>query len=92
MVYFLLAKLALNAEVYTDNNWIDGVCPNGKDIYFTIDGRQVNALQAVTVYCDLITALGYRLESEYETNFIVYNELSIENIFTIPMNKTLYTD
>ena len=31
---FLLAKLALNAEIYTDNNWTDGQFPDGKDIYF----------------------------------------------------------
>lgn len=92
VVYFLLAKLALNAEVYTDNDWTDGVRPDGRTIYFTIEGRQLNAWQAVAAYCDRITAMGYRLEDQYETNFAVFNELSIENIFTIPMNKTLYTN
>lgn len=92
VVYFLLAKLALNAEVYTDNDWTDGARPDGRDIYFTIEGRQLNAWQAVAAYCDRITAMRYRLEDQYETNFAVFNELSVENIFTIPMNKTLYTN
>lgn len=92
VAYFLLAKLALNAEVYSDNDWTDGVRPDGKDIYFTIDGQQQNAWQAVVAYCDRITAMGYELEPSYETNFSVYNESSVENIFTIPMNKTLYTN
>ncbi|WP_455672291.1 RagB/SusD family nutrient uptake outer membrane protein [Phocaeicola sp.] len=92
VAYFLLAKLALNAEVYTDNDWTDGVRPDGKEVYFTIDGQQMNAWQAVVTYCDHITAMGYRLEEEYETNFAVFNEPSVENIFTIPMNKTLYTN
>ena len=89
---FLLAKLALNAEVYTDNDWTDGMRPDGQNIYFTVDGRQMNAWQAAVAYCDRITASGYRLEEEYETNFAVFNEVSAENIFTIPMNKTLYTN
>lgn len=92
VVYFLLAKLALNAEVYTDNDWTDGMRPDGRTIYFTIEGRRLNAWQAVVAYCDRITAMGYRLEDQYEANFAVFNELSAENIFTIPMNKTLYTN
>lgn len=92
VAYFLLAKLALNAEVYTDNDWTDGVHPDGKNIYFTIGGQQLNVWQAVIAYCDRITDMGYRLEPRYETNFAVYNESSVENIFTIPMNKTLYTN
>lgn len=89
---FLLAKLALNAEVYTDNDWTDGNRPDGKHIRFTVDGRELNAWQTVIAYCDCITAMGYSLEPQYETNFAVYNEHSAENIFTIPMNKTLYTN
>lgn len=89
---FLLAKLALNAEIYTDNNWTDGQFPDGKDIYFEVDGERLNAWQTVEAYCDAITAMGYRLEDNYEANFAVYNESSVENIFTIPMSKTLYTN
>ena len=92
VAYFLLAKLALNAEIYMDNNWVDDTHPDGKTIFFDVDGNTFNAWQTVEFYCDQITALGYRLESDYATNFAVYNEGSVENIFTIPMNKTLYTN
>lgn len=92
VAYFLLAKLALNAEIYMDNNWVDDTRPDGKTIFFNVDGNKLNAWQTVEFYCDRITALGYRLESDYTANFAVYNEGSVENIFTIPMNKTLYTN
>lgn len=92
VTYFLLAKLALNAEIYMDNNWVDDTYPDGKTIFFDMDGNKLNAWQTVEFYCDQITALGYRLESDYAANFAVYNEGSVENIFTIPMNKTLYTN
>lgn len=92
VAYFLLAKLALNAEIYTDNNWTDGVRPDGKNIFFEIDGTTLNAWQAAETYCDKITAFGYRLEPDYTANFAVYNESSVENIFTVPMSKTLYTN
>ena len=92
VAYFLLAKLALNAEIYMDNNWVDDTHPDGKTIFFGVDGNTFNAWQTVEFYCDQITALGYRLESDYAANFAVYNEGSVENIFTIPMNKTLYTN
>ena len=65
---------------------------HGKDIYFEVDGERLNAWQTVEAYCDAITAMGYRLEDNYEANFAVYNESSVENIFTIPMSKTLYTN
>ena len=92
VVYFLLAKLTLNAEIYTDNNWTDNMHPDGKSIYFEVDGKQLNAWQATATYCDMITAMGYQLEPQYERNFAVFNESSGENIFTIPMNKTMYTN
>lgn len=38
--YFLMAKLALNAEVYTDNDWTDQSRPDGKNIKFTVDGTE----------------------------------------------------
>lgn len=90
VAYFLLAKLALNAEVFTDDNWTDSTRPDGKNIYFTVDGKQKNAWETVVAYCDKITAEGYSLESDYAKNFAVLNESSKENIFTIPMDKTLY--
>ncbi len=45
----------------------------------------------VVTYCDLVSSLGYDLEEEYQDNFAVYNEQSVENIFTIPMDKHLYS-
>lgn len=92
VAYFLLAKMILNAEVYTDNDWTDGQRPSGKEIYFNIAGNQLNAWQTVEAYCDSITKCGYELERDYSTNFAVFNESSVENIFTIPMNKNLYTN
>ena len=92
VAYFLLAKMILNVEVYTDNDWTDGQRPSGKEIYFNIAGNQLNAWQTVEAYCDSITKCGYELERDYSTNFFVFNESSVENIFTIPMNKNLYTN
>lgn len=92
VVTFLLAKLALNAEIYTDNNWIDGVRPSGRNIYFEVNHHRLNAWETTLYYCDQLEEMGYRLEPKYETNFAVFNESSVENIFTIPMNKTMYTN
>ena len=71
--YFVLAKLMLNAAVYT------GEEDNG---YY----------QKCISYCDDIEAMGYRLESDYSSNFAVNNETSGENIFVIPMDKHLYAN
>ncbi|MDO4165433.1 MAG: RagB/SusD family nutrient uptake outer membrane protein, partial [Bacteroides sp.] len=90
VAYFLLAKLMLNTEVYDDDDWTDGQRPDGGNIYFTVDGETLNAWQATLAYCDKVGEAGYRLESDYADNFIVNNENSAENIFTIPMDKTLY--
>lgn len=92
VVWFLLAKLALNAEVYTDDDWTDGSRPDGKSIFFEVEGQSLNAWQTVNYYCEKITAAGYTLEKDYKANFAVFNESSEENIFVIPMSKTLYTN
>ena len=92
VVWFLLAKLALNAEVYTDDDWTDGSLPDGKSIFFEVEGQRLNAWQTVNYYCEKITAAGYTLEKDYTANFAVFNESSEENIFVIPMSKTLYTN
>lgn len=92
VAYFLFAKLALNAEVYTDDVWTDGLKPNGADIEFTIDGAKKNPWETTIYYCDKIADAGYDLETDYRTNFAVFNESSVENIFVIPMDKTLYTN
>ena len=66
---FVLAKLMLNAEVYSGTpQW-----------QRTID------------YCDELTRMGFMLEDFYAENFTVHNENSLENIWTIPMDKNLYT-
>jgi hypothetical protein len=67
---FALAKLMLNAEVYSGTpHW-----------------------QEVISYCDLIENMGFQLESKYRNNFLVQNENSVENIWTIPMDKHLYSN
>ena len=90
VAHFLLAKLALNAEIYCDDNWTDGVPQNGKEIFFTVDGERLNAWQTCIKYCDKLAEVGYVLEDDYSYNFAVHNENSNENIFTIPLDKNLY--
>lgn len=87
---FLLAKLALNAEIYTDDNWTDGKRQDGKSIYFNVNGEKKNAWETCIWYCEQLRQEGYELESDYASNFAVYNESSKENIFTIPLDKNLY--
>lgn len=87
---FLLAKLALNAEIYTDDNWTDGKRQDGKNIYFHVNGEKKNAWETCIWYCEQLRQEGYELESDYATNFAVHNESSKENIFTIPLDKNLY--
>lgn len=87
---FVLAKLALNAEVYADNDWTDASHPDGGSVMFSIGGKNVDAWQACMYYCDEIEKAGYGLEPDYTKNFAVHNETSTENIFTIPLDKMLY--
>lgn len=92
VAYFLLAKLALNAEVYTDNNWNDGILnrPSGRNIMMNVDGQEVNAFEAVIKYVDKLTEMGYTLENDFSANFSLTNDNSNENIFTIPMDPSDY--
>lgn len=90
VVNFLLAKLALNAEIYADDEWTDEKKLDGKDIFFTVNGNRLNAWQTCVWYCDQLTQEGYELETDYASNFSVHNENSKENIFTIPLDKNLY--
>lgn len=92
VAHFLLAKLMLNAEVYADDDVTDGSRPDGSSLSFTVDSQTMNAWQACAYYCDLLTAFGYTLEDSYSTNFAVHNDVSKENIFTIPMDKYLYAN
>lgn len=88
VAYFLMAKLALNSQVYADDDWADGA-PSGSAT-FNVDGTDMNAWEATIAYSDKITALGYQLESDFSNNFSVNNENSKENIFVIPMDPTNY--
>lgn len=90
--YFVLAKLMLNAEVYTDDDWTDAQQPDGAQMQFTINGESMNAWEATIYYCDRIEELGYRLESNYMANFNIQNDTSNENIWTIILDKDLYTN
>ena len=90
VAYFLLAKLAINAEIYCDDDWTDGSRRTGKDISFEVDGKKINAWETCIHFCDKLAAEGYALEGDYTYNFSVHNENSSENIFTIPMDKNLY--
>lgn len=71
MAFSLLAKLYLNAEVYTG----------------TAQWAKAEAA------CDSVIALGqFSLESDPLGPFITQNELSSENIFTIPFDEDSYTN
>ncbi len=87
---FLLAKLMLNGEVYSDADWTDNQQPKGTQIYFTVDGQQMNIWQACQYYCDKVSSDGFTLATDYLSNFSVHNETSPENIFIIPVDKHLY--
>ena len=91
VAFFLLAKLALNAPIYADDNWTDGISLDGRNIDFPIGNYHMNAYEATNVYCGMLAASGYRLATDYEDNFAVENESSWENIFTIPIDKLLFT-
>ena len=43
-------------------------------------------------YCDELKIVDYSLEPIYSSNFFVYNQNSKENIFTIPMDKNLFSN
>ncbi len=90
VAYFLLAKLYLNAEVYCNDDWTSGTRPDGSTMTFDTPDGEKNAWEACIYYCDLLRDNGYELESDYTYNFSRHNEMSKENIFTIPMDKMLY--
>ena len=107
VVNFLLAKLALNAEIYMYDDWTQGYAsrPKGSDIHLSVpasdaslrngdkvDCRKLNAWETCIYYCDKLAEEGYVLESDDAFNFSTHNETSKENIFTIPMDKNIYTN
>ena len=87
---FVLAKLMLNAEIYADDNWTDSNHLDGRKILFSIGNKTMNAWEATIHYCNLLDFSGHTLEEFYNNNFLVRNEYSKENIWTIPMDKDLY--
>ena len=91
VAFFLLAKLALNAPIYADDDWTDGISLDGRNIDFPIGNIHMNAYEATMAYCGMLEASGYRLANTYEENFAVENESSCENIFTIPIDAQLFT-
>ena len=85
VAWFILAKMALNAEVWTDDHKVPG-----REIKLGCEGHTLNAWEACIYWCDKLQDKGYRLEEVYAFNFSVNNETSVENIFVIPMDKNLY--
>ena len=92
VAFFLLSKLALNAEVYADDDWTDTVSLSGDKIFFKVGESHLNAWQTCWAYADSLEACGYELAQHFADNFAVYNETSSENIFTIPMDPASYTN
>lgn len=89
---FLLMKMALNAQVWTDNDYTDDIRPDGRQITLSCDGTEKSAWEAVVYYGQQIldSSAGYRLCTSQLNCFAVYNEDAPENIFTIPMDPTIY--
>ena len=92
VAFFLLAKLAINAEVYTHDNWTTTPKPSGSTILFQHQAKSLNAWEYCKACCDSIEQYDYQLEPTFTTNFCPTNESSRENIFTIPMDPTLYSN
>ncbi len=89
------------------DDWTQGYAsrPKGSDIHFSVpasdaslrngdkvDCRKLNAWETCIYYCDKLAEEGYVLESDDSFNFSTHNETSKENIFTIPMDKNIYTN
>ncbi len=97
VAYFVMMKMALNAEIYTDNDWTDNVYPDGKTITlrtldcFSNEVHEANAWQTVRDIQNVIKAF-FELSDFYSENFDVANDLSTENIFVIPMDPLLYAN
>ena len=93
VVDFVLAKMALNAEIWYDDVWTDDEREAGSDILLPCgELGEMTAWDACIYYCDQVTQAGYQLETDYQENFSIYNEESKENIFIIPMDKGLYAN
>ncbi len=97
VAYFVMMKMAINAEIYTDNDWTDERYPDGKDIqiatynYFSDETKTENAWETVREIVNIIKSF-YTLSESYGDNFDVTNETSRENIFVIPVNPQFYSN
>ena len=101
--YAMLARLAINGAVFTQDSWTGGkftggidkveadVTNWGKADKFSVDGKSMNAWETV-VYCqEQIKNLGYKLEANFAANFTNSgNETSNENILCCPMDDSVY--
>lgn len=98
--YMMMAKLAVNAPVWSSDTWNDGrftggiddvesyVTNSGMNIKITLDGVERNAWETV-VYCqEKIAASGYILSSNYKGLFNVGNDGNKELIWVRPNDKT----
>ncbi len=93
VVHFMLMKMALNAEIWTDDDWTDDIRPDGKTITLDCDDTGTkNAWDAVVYYGQQIfnSTAGYTLCTSITDCFKVYNEEAAENIFTIPMDPNIF--
>ena len=93
VAHFMLMKLALNAEIWTDDDWTDATQPDGATIMLDCgDAGKKNAWEAVVMYGNLIlgSQAGYSLCHSQTDCFKTYNEEAVENIFTIPMDPKIY--
>lgn len=101
--YAMLARLAINGAVFSQDNWNDGkfvggidaveanVTNWGKSDKYTVDGKSMNAWETVVYAQEQIKALGYKLEPNFAANFTNSgNESSNENIFVCPMDDDVY--
>ena len=87
---FVMMKLALNAEIWLDDDHTDGIFLDGKELKICCGEDSLNCWQAVEYYAMLINACGHQLDKSQQDCFAVHNETSMENIFIIPLDKLVY--
>jgi len=100
--YVMMAKLAANAAIWSQDTWADGkfvggidkvestVTALGKQQNITLDGATRNAWETV-VYCqEQLSKMGYKLSTDDHANFTTGNENSVENIFVRPNDVATY--
>ena len=102
VAYAMLARLAINAAVFSQDNWNQGqftggiakvepgVTAAGISQKINVEGKSMNAWETV-IYCqEKIAALGYELAPSFKDNFKTGNESSKENIFVEPMDDNVH--